>query len=416
MFKTCIMMAAVCFALTGASSTLAEEEPEGCRNGDCVISFENGTVDSRGFLADNNDKTGYSVRPENFMTVTLPEQSDIRQVYIRFLYFPDPFQLLYFDADGNQISSRYFGAGDEEFPSKSELSFCEYLDQVPEGCASIQLHLDTALKVVEFQLLTEDAPVRDTLIHMEDPYEQADILFVVAHPDDEHIMMGGIIPLYESLYGVRVQLVYMTCSERERRLEALQGITINGEKHMPVILYLPDLAVYDLKLGVSVWTGLEIDPVKELVEQVRRFRPKVIVTHDIKGEYGHGAHCATAYFLQQVMELAADPEAYPESAEKYGVWSTQKLYLHLCREGEPTVIRIDDPIAAFDGKSGFEMAQLGLEPHLRSQRQAWRYLLANRNWDPSSYSLDASAVGKDIRKTDFMEHIQRISPIRGAGQ
>ena len=65
------------------------------------------------------------------------------------------------------------------------------------------------------------------------------------------------------------------------------------------------------------------------MEQIRRYRPDVVVSHDVNGEYGHGAHrvCADValYCVQNCMRLDVESE----SAAEYGLWTVQKLYLHL---------------------------------------------------------------------------------------
>ena len=54
------------------------------------------------------------------------------------------------------------------------------------------------------------------------------------------------------------------------------------------------------------------------MERIRRFRPEVILTHDLNGEYGHNQHKVTARTMQAAIEAAADPTRYPASAQLYG--------------------------------------------------------------------------------------------------
>ena len=89
--------------------------------------------------------------------------------------------------------------------------------------------------------------------------------------------------------------------------------------------------------------------VKFQVEMIRRFKPQVIVGHDVNGEYQHGAHIANTYSLRKALEPAADAEQYPESAQQYGTWSVPKTYLHLWEENK-IVMNWDVPLSQFDGK------------------------------------------------------------------
>ena len=69
-----------------------------------------------------------------------------------------------------------------------------------------------------------------------------------------------------------------------------------------------------------------------LVTIIRQRQPKVIVSHDLDGEYGHGAHIFTASCLRRAVILAADPKYHAESYEAYGTYEVKKLYLHLYDE------------------------------------------------------------------------------------
>lgn len=50
------------------------------------------------------------------------------------------------------------------------------------------------------------------------------------------------------------------------------------------------------------------------VELLRRFKPEVVVDHDINGEYGHGVHMLNTWILQQAVEQSGDVQYFPESA------------------------------------------------------------------------------------------------------
>lgn len=44
------------------------------------------------------------------------------------------------------------------------------------------------------------------------PCDKADMMTIVAHPDDELLWFGGTIPYYAGQQGLKLQAVYMTCS------------------------------------------------------------------------------------------------------------------------------------------------------------------------------------------------------------
>jgi hypothetical protein len=85
-------------------------------------------------------------------------------------------------------------------------------------------------------------------------------------------------------------------------------------------------------------------------ETNRRFKPLVVVGHDINGEYGHGGHIIFCAALREVLEHTADETYLPDSAEKYGVWDVPKTYLHLYGENKLR-LNMREPLSEFGGKT-----------------------------------------------------------------
>ena len=106
----------------------------------------------------------------------------------------------------------------------------------------------------------------------------------------------------------------------------------------------------------------------------------------MNGEYGHGTHVLSAAALTEAVDYAAREEKYPDSAEQYGVWTVEKLYLHLY-EKNPVVMNFDVPLEHFGGKTAFEMSQEGFACH-KSQHWTWFY-----RW---MYGTEASPVKKAV--------------------
>ena len=143
------------------------------------------------------------------------------------------------------------------------------------------------------------------------------------------------------------------------------------------------------------------------VELIRRFKPQVILGHDLNGEYGHGQHKLNAHCLIEAVELAADAEQFPEIAAQYGLWDTPKLYLHLYEENQivfdvNTVLN-NDP----EGRTPFEITEEAYQCHVSQQQ----YYFAVTQ-DPESvldctrFGLYRTLVGYDTG-TDLMEHIAK---------
>lgn len=240
----------------------------------------------------------------------------------------------------------------------------------------------------------------------ENPYETADILLFPTHSDDEFIFFGGIIPSYGAEKGYRIQVAYMTSpyigTERYRCHELLNGLWTAGLKHYPVTTGYRDWGQRSIE-GAKIYYGVD-NFTSFQVEQIRRFKPLVVVGHDLNGEYGHNAHKLGALTLTDAVPAAADAGKYPESAEKYGTWDTPKFYLHLYGNN-PTILDYETPLAAFDGKTAYKVAMEAYAKHLSQQKWSFTVYSFDSPVDSHRFGLVRSLVGDDIKKKDLMENI-----------
>ena len=230
--------------------------------------------------------------------------------------------------------------------------------------------------------------------------DKVDLLMIVAHQDDEELWFGGMLPYYGVVRGKQVQVVYMTNCSRRRVKEAMNGLYVMGLRNIPEVADFEDAFIhYDEAL--ALWGGPD-SVVGELVRMIRRYRPDVLVTHDLDGEYGHPQHKVTARHMEEAVRAAKDPSRYPESAEKYGVWEVKKLYLHLL---DTNAIYMDwnTPSEALGGKTPLETAALGFWQH-RTQQKSYS-MDDGIIYDYTKFGLAYSAVGEDVNKDDLFENI-----------
>ena len=242
----------------------------------------------------------------------------------------------------------------------------------------------------------------------------ADILIFSPHYDDELLFFGGLIPYYSAVCGARVQVAYMTSNYltnfsnyRFRPHEALNGLWECGDYFYPVT---NDVRDYECP---SYWDAVyyygEEQFVEFQVEQIRRFKPLVVVTLAENGEYGHGAHILTALSVEKAVEAAADPEQFPESAQQYGVWDTPKTYLH--NYGDPeeyTWLSYERISPSLGGRTPFQTAQDAYRLHLTQQQWEGFYVYGfGHPYDSHRYGLYRSLVGPDEAKNDLLEHVSR---------
>ena len=251
----------------------------------------------------------------------------------------------------------------------------------------------------------------------EEPAEKADLLVLVAHPDDELLFTGGAIPVYNTEQGRRVEVAYLTYSNTTRRSEALNGLWAMGVRHYPVFGGFADNYANTGKVKDAYKNAGGKEKVLDWVTELyRRFRPEVVITHAENGEYGHPQHKMVADAAVECFDRAADPMKSPDSYQAYDVWQIKKLYLHQYgEETEQTVTDWDLPLSAFDGKTGAQMAAEAFKLHASQQGMGSKIKgkfveftveeTGAKMYPYDHFGLRCTMVGADEAKNDFLEHI-----------
>ena len=231
--------------------------------------------------------------------------------------------------------------------------------------------------------------------------DKADLMLLVAHSDDEVLWFGGALPTYAGQEGKICQVCMMVPSMPYRRLELLDCLWTCGVRNYPAWSNFRDAFSATLEKQYKQWSKNRVYDV--VTGWIRRFRPEVLLTHDIQGEYGHGAHRVCADAAMRCVELAANEAKYPKSAKEYGTWDTPKCYIHLYSQN---VIDMDwrKPLSAFGGKTSFEVAEAGFRCHI-SQQVTDYHVEDWGPWDNSLFGLYRSTVGPDEAKNDFFENL-----------
>ena len=247
----------------------------------------------------------------------------------------------------------------------------------------------------------------------QDPYEEADILLIATHADDEALFYGGIIPDYTDKGDVRVQVAYFTDqfqSESYRNHEILNSLWTMGVTHYPQLGEFYDHYSESYEEAEEQYDYNR--SLEYITKTIRRFKPQVLVGQDLSnGEYGHGAHMWCARVMADALEITGNPNKYPDSAAVYGTWDVPKAYFHLY---ENNVIELDArvPLESFEGKTGLEVARLAYLEH-QSQQWCWFYVSDGYDEDGNPdgyessctrYGLYRTLVGADTGN-DLMEHL-----------
>ena len=231
--------------------------------------------------------------------------------------------------------------------------------------------------------------------------EKADLMLLVAHPDDDLLWFGGLMPTYAGERGYKVQVAFLVPTGGLRKLEMMDALWTCGVTAYPALLNMGDRRGKTLQEQYSLWGQKTVTT--KIVEVIRRFKPDVLVTHGLGGEYGHAAHKAVSDTVTRAVGYAADSTNRPASVEKYGIWQVKKVYMHEYSKNQ-IVMDWHVPLEAFGGKDGLAVAQEAMLCHASQVKGGWMVEDHGKH-DNTIFGLYFTTVGEDIEKNDFMENI-----------
>ena len=339
------------------------------------------------------------------MKIRLPEKTSAQGIHLSFFMEAVPVTVEALDASGNVIASaeysdRYLNAW---IPLVSESAY--------RVCPTEEKAL---LRLSRVRVYSGDTIPQDAQIWHE-PEGPADLLLIVTHPDDDLIWFGGLLPTYAGERGINV---VVACAATQgamkvgRLNEFLDGEWVCGVTNYPVFGPFADFQAKSVQAVTKRWgknameawcTGL-----------IRRFKPKVVVTQDLRGESGHMQHkVLAAAVAEAVTAWCGDPAKDPESAAEYGVYVPQKLYIHRYRQNE-IFMDWNEPLASFGGESSAQVAHRAFKKHV-SQRNTHYRIYMGGPLDSRYLGLYFSSVGDDVLKNDLFEHVVTDSPGENAG-
>ena len=363
------------------------------------------------FLFDND--IGTYKKSDGNTTIKLENSAGMGSLYLLFnLEYGD--YTITDNITGDMITAGQHGFLHEYINLEEAFGYCP---------TTVTLHFKNGIVRLSEIYVFSSGKAPDYVQMWQPPLEgETDLLLLATHGDDDQLFFAGLFPYYAKDQGYAVQVAYLTDHRNltyKRTHEILNGLWATGVTAYPVFGDFEDFLIESLNGTYQEYVrlGRTKEEIQEfVVTQLRRFKPMVVVGHDIAGEYGHGMHMVYTDTLLQVLPLAADPTAYPESADKYGTWDVPKTYLHLYNEN-PIVIDYDQPLDSWDGLTAFQVTQKYGYPCHESQQYTWFTKWINgkgtkitkaseiETYNPSLFGLYRSTVGADTQKNDFMENI-----------
>lgn len=302
-------------------------------------------------------------------------------------YEPAVYSIKFYDADGVCFAQTNY----------NNLIVNQYVDLL--DAAKIIICLPNGAKLSEIKAY-EQEQISESVQIWEKPYSKADMLVISAHADDEYLYMGGTIPYYGAEKGLQVSVAWISKQKRNRQEEALTALWAMGIKHYPEFHNFVIPIKYNKNTKIK---GGEEAVLSAIVRLYRKYKPEVVVTHDLKGEYGHGSHKVTAKMALEAVTVAADETKFVESAQEYGTWQVKKLYLHLYGKNK-IVMDWKKPLEVFGGKTALDMAKLGYSYH--KSQHIWNFKVSvTSKYSCAKFGLAYTTVGNDVEKNCFLENI-----------
>ena len=357
---------------------------------DCKLSLPSGGVAR---LNDNNyDSSALFEKADDELVVTLPEGRKAEGLTLHWNTAPADITVVQKGADGAELASDV---------TDNDSGMIHFYYDIDEAARTIVVSTsDGGKRLCELRVYEQEY-VSEVVQKWQEIPEKVDLLVISTHQDDEMLFFGGTIPYYAA-QGKTVAVVYMAECSRMRYAEALDGLWSCGLEYHPIFIGFRDKLVNEYQEAVNLW-GME-NTENALVEVIRRYKPEVIVTHDVNGEYGHNQHKVTCAAVQSAVTKAGDPAIDADSAEKYGLWTPKKLYIHLYEDKQIMMDVYDEPVEELDGMTMTQMATIGYSKHV-SQQGYFSMEEHGVRYDNRKYGLAFTTVGDDVEKKDFFENI-----------
>lgn len=236
--------------------------------------------------------------------------------------------------------------------------------------AAVVLAFVAAARLAEAQLPLDEGRVGLGLALRRLP-EAGRVLYVTAHPDDEH---NGVLAALSRGRGLRVGLLTLTRGEGGQNAlgpELFEALGVLRSEELQAVHRLDGAEQlftraweFGFSFSVDETTGRwgREQTLGDVVRAVRAFRPDVILTLPLEARGEHSHHLAASRLTREAFRAAADPARFPEQLQAgLRPWQAQKLYQGGTGGGEaqagPSPVRL--ATGTYDPLLGRSYQQLG---------------------------------------------------------
>lgn len=329
-------------------------------------------------LTDGYPASRVSLRAEEGVTISL--DAPARALALRWYDASANYTLLQADALGKALSETAITDG-----------MLSRLIPLDEACRTVTLTLLEPGSLAEIAVYPASEPLPETAQDWEQTPEKVDLLLICAEPGAEWKYLGGVLPIYARERGITAAVIYLSdFGKRARAYEALAGLWSVGIRAYPIFAGFTCDNYDSPKIVESGFVRAAV--VKYLAAQIEALTPKVVVTHGADGRLDTPGAAARAFAGECALK----------AAEQTG--AACKLYRFGAEEGKTTtVLDMNAPLNAFDGRTAAEIAQEAFKLHASQQ-------LYGKTVDTSgAFTLAYTSVGEDEQKNDLFEHIDAAS-------
>ncbi len=348
----------------------------------------------------NNDlDDGWSISHDgDFINIDIPDNRQPEGLMLKWLKPPEDFVVKQYDANGEEL---------------------ETLESLNEnGLWNTYVELDELAKRVTVSTSKNDAIICELRVYQQgfvpvvvqkwEPLpDDMDLFLVTGHKDDETLYFSGTLPLCFSKDQKAGVIVLTECGTRHGQEELFECMWLLGSKWQPIVMRKFDkrTSLDREEPLLELWGGYE-SVCEELTALVRQYKPEVMLTHDIDGEFGHAAHKLAFKLTYDSVIRAADAEMYEESYDEYGAWSVSKMYAHLYDKKNRLYLPFDTSLECYGGRSPMDMAYAAFNKYQSELGNKYYSLdMDGKTYDKTCYGLYFSRVGADVLKNDFFENV-----------